>query len=114
MQQRVRHRDDEDVEVEPFEEPRDHVGLVDAGPDRAYVAGAPELLERPHAAGLERVEVRAERLLVNVMAEVEVVHEHDVHVGQAQPLQAVLVRAHDGVVAVVEDALKRQSARPGA
>ena len=65
LEQRVRHRHQEEVEVEALEEARDHPGHVDAGPDRADLAALLQLRKRAvAAAGVELVEAGLHAFLV--------------------------------------------------
>ena len=74
--------------------------------------GRLELGERPPAAGRELGEIGGDQRLGLVVPEVEVVDDEDVDPRHAEALQAVLIGAHDAVIAVVEAVLERQPARP--
>ncbi len=56
--------------------------------------------------------MEGDRLAAAVIAEVEVVDDEKVDAIEPQALQAVLVGAHDAVIAVIEAHLEGQPARP--
>ena len=114
LHQRVAQGHQEEVDVEQVEEARHHAELVDAGADRLDLAAAAQLLERPPAAADQLAQIGLDLGLGGVMPEVEVVDDQQIDAVHAEALHAVLVGPHDRVVAVVEDMVELQAARPEA
>ena len=114
LHQRVAQGHEKEVDVEQVEEARHHAELVDAGPDRLDLAAAAQLLERPPAAADQLAQIGLDLGLGGVMPVVEVVDDQQIDAVHAETLHAVLVGPHDRVVAVVEDMIELQAARPEA
>ena len=112
MEQRVRHRDEEEVHREQIEEPGNQREGVDAGTDAADEARRLQLSQRAKAARRQLREIGRELLLRRVIEQVQVVNDREVVPSQAEPELALLVGAHDAVVGVVEDDLEARAADP--
>jgi len=112
LHERVAQRQQEEVEIDQIEEARHHAELVDAGADAHDQARGPQLVERPPTGGGELGHERLDLGLDAVVPEVEVVDDQEIDAVHAEALQAVLVGAHDAIVAVVEDMVEMQPARP--
>ena len=67
---------------------------IQTGADALDRAGVPQLHERAPAAGDELVEIRVEPGRILVIPNVQIMHEEKVDRTDAEPLQAVLERAH--------------------
>ena len=114
LHQRVAQGHEKEVDVEQVEEARHHAELVDAGTDRLDLTAAAQLLERPPAAADQLAQIGLDLGLGGVMPVVEVVDDQQIDAVHAETLHAVLVGPHDRVVAVVEDMIELQAARPEA
>ena len=111
LEQCVAHRQKEEIDVEEVEEARNAAHGVEARPDPADHPGLAQFRKRPPPACLEVDEIGVERSRI-VIPGVEVVNEQDVDPVDPEPLEAVLERAHDAVVAVVEHGLELEPAQP--
>ena len=112
VEQRVRQRDEKEVELEALEQAGDHRRQVDSGADRPDNARGLELGERLPATPAELVETGRHAGVVPVVETVEVMDQKQIDTLEPQPLQAVLERAPHAGVAVVEIVLERETAAP--
>src|SRR5665213_998418 len=99
FEERVSAGEHEAIEIACPREARTHVGALDADADRADDAFTAQALERTIGA----IHRFGEALFIGVAmpARVDIVDEHDVGAANAEPLQAVLQRAHRAVEAVI-------------
>ena len=115
LDQRVGHRQQHVVERDALGEPRDGPRIIDPRADGADLGGRLQLLERPPAAlPDELIEVTVGDLRRGVLAVVQVVDRQQVHPVDAEPLQAVLVGAHDAAVGEVPARFEGQPVAPAA
>ena len=112
LEQRIAHRDQEEIDVEQVEIARDRAHRVETGADALDHALIAQLFQRAPAAGVELVQIRRRPRLGLEVPGVEVVDQQDVDAVDAEPLQAVLERAHHAVVAVVEHGVELEPAEP--
>ena len=107
FQQRVAPGQQKRVPLAPFHRFEQHLALVDADPDRAHRAAAAQGFERAIAALAQCPHQRRMRLRA-VLVGADIVDVEDVDPRQPEPLQAVLVGAHDPVIRIVVDRVERQ------
>ncbi len=103
--------DQRKIEVDLVDEGVHRLRLIEAHADGADVASAPELLESLDAALEERALMPGD--CVAEKPSVEIVDDQCVNGRNAQPLQGLLVGAHDAVVGIVEHGLEGEPANPG-
>src|SRR5712691_2315745 len=111
VDQRVWHRDEEEIDRPSIEETPYHRFFVDADANRRDLRGTLQFIERLPAR-LELAEPGRDIQLGLVVSEVEVVDHKGLYPVQAEPHQAVLVGAHDAVVRIVEPRNEREATRP--
>ena len=114
LHERVASGQQEEVQIEKLQEARDQTAGVDAYADAADHAGRAQLGERPPTAGDELRHHCVPARLGRVVSEVQVMHDGQVNAGKSEPLEAVLVRAQNAVMRVVELDLEWSSAVPRA
>ena len=114
IQQRVGHRDEEEIDVHQIEEARHHAAFVDARADAADQPGLFEFRQRPEATVVQLGQISRHLRIGGVMGDVQVVDQQQIDAWQAEALQAVLEAAHHPIVAVVEAVLEFQPAAPEA
>lgn len=107
LDQRIGKRHEEEIEFELLEEARDVLMRLTSGADRPDQSGRLQLHQRPHAAaGVELIEMGRYKRLAAEVGEVEVVDHQQVDAVHSEPLQAVLIAAHDPVVGIVMPVLE--------
>ncbi len=111
LQQRVAPGEQGAVQPRLLQAVEDDLGFVDAQAEAGDAAIGPELFERAEAA-LRREGLPVPGVPVAMGVGADVVHEQQVDALQAEPLQAVLERAHDAAVAVVVVRAERQRGGP--
>src|SRR5271166_1608888 len=112
LEQGVPHRQQEEIDVEEIEEARNRFLDIQSGADPLDRAGIAQFLERPPPAGGELAEIGVNVGRTSVAPGVKIVDQQEIDAVDAEALQAVLERAHDPVVAVVEHRLELQSPGP--
>ena len=110
LEQRIAAGEEHAVDVGFPDEPRAHAGIVDADADRAPITRC----ARSSASARQRAVLRLANARLDaglaVRPGVDIVDEHDVDGGGAEPQQRLLERAHRPVVRVVEMPVERQAA----
>ena len=108
VQQRVGHRDQEEVDGEARDEARDHAKHVDAHTDGLDLATRLEGLEGSEPATVLELAQERFHAVVAVVHRVEVVNEERVDHRDAHALDAVFIGPHHAVAGVVEADLDGQ------
>ena len=106
IQQGVGHRDNTEIQINGVQQARQRTPAIETGADGLNKTLRPQFIEGAPAAGDQATQMSGKAILAIMKKTVQVVNQEEVDGIQSQPLQAVLPRAHDSVIAIVKTVLE--------